>query len=57
MNNELIRQMLDNIEADNAAAAHDNFDTLMSARINDILDQRKQQLAQNFSNREEPTES
>lgn len=45
---QLIRQMLDNIESDNAAAAQENFDTVMSARINDLLDQRKQALAQNF---------
>jgi hypothetical protein len=50
--NQLIRQMLDNIESDNAAAAQENFDNLMSARINDLLDQRKQVIAQNFGTQE-----
>jgi nucleoid DNA-binding protein len=49
---QLIRQMLDNIESDNAAAAQENFDNLMSARINDLLDQRKQVIAQNFGTQE-----
>jgi hypothetical protein len=49
---QLIRQMLDNIESDNAAAAQENFDNLMSARINDLLDQRKQVIAQNFGAQE-----
>jgi hypothetical protein len=49
---QLIRQMLDNIESDNAAAAQENFDNLMSARINDLLDQRKQIIAQNFGAQE-----
>lgn len=49
---QLIRQMLDNIESDNAAAAQENFDTAMSARINDLLDQRKQVIAQNFGAQE-----
>jgi hypothetical protein len=51
-NSQLIRQMLDNIESDNAAAAQENFDNLMSARINDLLDQRKQVIAQNFGTQE-----
>jgi hypothetical protein len=51
-NSQLIRQMLDNIESDNAAAAQENFDNLMSARINDLLDQRKQVIAQNFGAQE-----
>lgn len=55
---QLIRQMLDNIESDNAAAAQENFDTAMSARINDLLDQRKQVIAQNFGAQEsEDTEN
>jgi hypothetical protein len=49
---QLIRQMLDNIESDNAAAAKENFDTAMSARINDLLNQRKQVIAQNFGAQE-----
>jgi len=49
---QIIRQMLDNIESDNAAAAQENFDTVMSARINDLLDHHKQVIAQNFGAQE-----
>jgi hypothetical protein len=56
--NQLIRQMLDNIQADNAAAAQEDFETLMAGRISDALDQRKQNIAQNLSAANtEPTEN
>jgi hypothetical protein len=49
MNKDLIRQMMDNIAADNNAAAQEDFNNLMGARINDVLDQRKLAVAQSLS--------
>jgi len=46
--NELIKQMLDNIESDNHAAAQEDFNSLISIKITDALDQRKQQIAKNL---------
>lgn len=49
MNKDLIRQMMDNIAADNNAAAQEDFNNLMGARVNDALDQRKLAVAQSLS--------
>ncbi len=49
MNSELIRQMLDNIAADNNAAAQEDFNNLIGAKVNDALDQRKIEVAQSLS--------
>lgn len=45
MSKELIAQMLDNIQADNTAEAQENFVDLLSARLSDALDQRKEDIA------------
>jgi hypothetical protein len=42
---ELIKQMLDNIESDNHAAAQDDFNSIISVRLTDALDQRKQEIS------------
>jgi hypothetical protein len=52
MNNELIKQMLDNIEADNHAAAQEDFESLISVKLTDVLDQRKQDIAQQLGARD-----
>jgi hypothetical protein len=43
--NELIHQMLDNIQADHQAEAQQDFNAIISAKLTDALDQRKQELA------------
>jgi hypothetical protein len=55
---ELINTMLQNIEDDRPAEAQQNFNDLMSAKINAALDDRKQQIAMNFgSNNSDDTEN
>lgn len=50
--------MLQNIEDDRPAEAQQNFNDLMSAKINAALDDRKQQIAMNFgSNNSDDTEN
>lgn len=43
--NPVIQQMVDNIVNDNHAAAQDDFVSAMSMRLNDHLEQRKQEIA------------
>lgn len=50
--NDLIKQMLDNIEADNHAEAQEDFNSLISAKLTDALDQRKQEIAQQLGARD-----
>jgi len=45
MSTELIHDMLDNIAADHAAAAQQNFADIISMKLTDALDQRKQDIA------------
>jgi len=45
---QLINTMLQNIGDDRPAEAQQNFNDLMSAKINAALDQHKQQIAMNF---------
>jgi hypothetical protein len=53
MNHEqLIRSMLNNIEGNHAAEAQQNFNDLMSSKINAALDQRKQDIAMNFGSQD-----
>lgn len=49
MNSQLIHQMMDNIAADNNAAALEDFNNLIGAKVNDALDQRKVAVAQSLS--------
>jgi hypothetical protein len=50
--NELIKQMLDNIESDNHAAAQEDFNSLISVKITDALDQRKQDITKQLGARD-----
>jgi len=45
---ELIRDMLDNIHADNNAEAQQNFTDLISLKLTDALDQRKMEVAKHL---------
>jgi hypothetical protein len=45
MSTELINTMLDNIADDRAADAHQNFTDILSMKLTDALDQRKQDIA------------
>ena len=46
MSKELIAQMLDNIQLDNAAEAQQNFEDIVGMKLTDVLDQRKEESAQ-----------
>jgi len=50
--NELIKQMLDNIESDNHAAAQEDFNSIISVKLTDVLDQRKQDIAKQLGARD-----
>jgi hypothetical protein len=50
--NELIKQMLDNIESDNHAAAQEDFNSIISVKLTDVLDQRKQDIARQLGARD-----
>ena len=52
MTQELIRQMLDNIHMDNQAQAQEDFESLVSIKLTDALDQRKQDLARQLGARD-----
>ena len=45
MSTELIHNLLDNIAADRAAEAQQNFSDIISMKLTDALDQRKQDIA------------
>lgn len=45
MSTELIHNLLDNIAADHAAEAQQNFSDIISMKLTDALDQRKQDIA------------
>jgi len=45
MSTELINNLLDNIAADHAAEAQQNFSDIISMKLTDALDQRKEQIA------------
>ena len=45
MSNELIHNLLDNIAADHSAEAQQNFSDIISMKLTDALDQRKQDIA------------
>jgi hypothetical protein len=46
--NQLIRDMLDNIQTDNHVEAQQNFTDLISIKLTDALDQRKQEVARHL---------
>lgn len=46
MSKQLIAQMLDNIQLDNAAEAQQNFEDIVGMKLTDVLDQRKEEIAQ-----------
>ena len=52
MTQELIRQMLDNIHLDNQAQAQEDFESLISIKITDVLDTRKQDIAHRLGARD-----
>ena len=43
--NDQIKDMLDNIQMDNSAEAQQNFLDIISVKLTDALDQRKQEVA------------
>lgn len=43
--NPIIQQMVDNIINDNHAAAQEDFASAISVKLDDLLDQRKQEIA------------
>ena len=43
--NPVIQQMVDNIVSDNHAAAQEDFASAISIKLNDHLEQRKQEIA------------
>jgi hypothetical protein len=45
MSTELIHNLLDNIAADHSAEAQQNFSDIISMKLTDALDQRKQDIA------------
>jgi hypothetical protein len=45
---DLIRDMLDNIIMDNHANAQENFQDLIAAKVTDVLDAHKIQVAQSL---------
>ena len=45
MSTQLINDMLDNIMDDHAADAQQNFNDIISMKLTDALDQRKQDIA------------
>ena len=45
MSTELINTLLDNIRDDHAAEAQQNFNDIISMKLTDALDQRKEQIA------------
>jgi hypothetical protein len=49
---ELIKQMLDNIESDNHASAQEDFNSIISVKLTDVLDQRKQEIAKQLGARD-----
>ena len=44
--NELIKAMLDSIDTDQPAQAQEHFNDILSMKLTDALDQRKQAVAQ-----------
>jgi hypothetical protein len=52
MTQELIRQMLDNIVNDDQAAAQQDFESIISVKLTDVLDQRKQDIAHQLGARD-----
>lgn len=46
MSHELIKSMLDDIQADNHADAQQTFLDLIGSKMTDALDQRKEEIAQ-----------
>lgn len=50
MTNELIKAMLDSIEIDQPAQAQEHFNDILSMKLTDALDQRKQEVAQQLGN-------
>ena len=49
---ELIKQMLDNIQSDNHAEAQEDFNSIISVKLTDALDQRKQEIAKQLGARD-----
>jgi hypothetical protein len=43
--NPVIQQMVDNIIGDNNAAAQEDFESAISMKLNDQIEQRKQEIA------------
>ena len=43
---ELVRSMLDNIIDDNHTAAQDNFNAALAVKVDELLDARKVEIAQ-----------
>ena len=48
--NDLIKDMLDSIESDQPAQAQEHFNDIISIKIVDALDQRKQEVSQQLGN-------
>ena len=48
--NELIKAMLDSITNDQPAQAQEHFNDILSMKVTDALDQRKQAVAQQLGN-------
>ena len=50
---EAIKNMIDNILDDNAAAAQENFNDILAAKVTDALDAKKIEVAQNLGAQDE----
>jgi hypothetical protein len=50
--NDVISQMIDNIESDKHAEAQEDFGSIISVKLTDALEQRKQEIAQQLGARD-----
>ena len=56
MDSQLIGSLIDDILDGNATAAKDKFDSAISVKVSDTLDQRKQEIANSLYNNVEQEE-
>lgn len=49
---DVIKQMIDNIESDNHAEAQEDFGSIISVKLTDALDQRKQDITKQLGARD-----
>jgi hypothetical protein len=56
MDNELLKNMINNIMSGNNTDAVDNFNSVISAKVSDAIETKKQEIAATLGEKDEDTE-